>query len=507
MARVLACCVAFVLFAGIASGALWYVPDDFATIQEALDSPSVVNGDIIAVRAGTYAENINFGGKAVTLISESGAESTIIDGSDNGSVVTFESNEGSTSVLQGFTITNGNGSFDYLFYAYTGGGIYCKDSAPTIEDCIITDNEADFGGGIFGGSPTLAGNEISNNSATWGGGLFCYEGRSVITENNFDGNVGYYGGGAYCHFKPDEFGVLLANTFASNSAFYGGGLYCFGSSSLILNNVMNQNTANTRGGGVFLLSGTATVTNNTIVGNSAGVAGGGISCRQGTAATVVNSIVFSNAAPTGPQLSIEANYVPASLAISFSDVSGGQAGAHVDPNCTLQWGAGMIDDNPLFFDAANGDFHITYPSPCRDAGYDTGSFPSTDPDGDPRNSLATTDIGVDEYYFHLFIDGNFVPGGNATFTVVGAPSQDVLLALGSGVRSKALNTNFGDLWLELPLLKEVPLGTIGSTGFLTFSTTVPASWVAGEERPFQALCGTIGETGTTLTNLEVMVIE
>ncbi len=506
MARVVACWFALVLFAGIASGAVWYVPDDFATIQEAIDSASVVSGDTVAVRAGTYTENIDFDGKAITLIGEEGAEATTIDGAQNGSVVMCNSGEDSGTVIEGFTITNGNGTYDYLFYAIAGGGVYCKDSSPKIKDCLIIDNEADFGGGIYGGSPTVSGCVVNNNEATWGGGLFCFEGKPVISENSFNGNVAYYGGGAYCFFKLDEFGVLTTNTFTANSAFYGGGLYCFGSTSLIFNNTISQNTANTRGGGIFFLSGMASLTNNNIVGNTAGVAGGGISCRQGTTATAVNTIIYSNTAPYGPQISLEANSMPALLSISYSDVSGGQANVHVDANCILEWGAGMIDDNPLFADAASGDFHLTYPSPCRDAGFYTGNIPSTDPDGDPRNSLVTTDIGVDEYYFHLFIDGDFVPGGSVTFTIVGAPTQEVILALGGGVRNKALNTAYGDLWLDSPIT-QFPLGTIGSTGIYSFSTNLPGSWIPGEEHPFQALAGAIGESGTTLTNLEIIVVE
>lgn len=506
MARVVACWFALVLFAGIASGADWYVPDDFATIQEALDSTSVVNGDTVTVRAGTYTENIDFGGKSVTLVSDEGAGATTIDGSQKGSVVVFNSGEGSGAVLEGFTITNGNGNYDYLFYAIAGGGIYCKDSSPTIRGCIVTNNEADFGGGIFGGSPTITGSTINNNIATWGGGFFCVEGKPFILENSFSGNVADYGGGAYCFFKLDDFGYVYNNRFTTNSAFFGGGLYCFGSTSLIINNVIAQNTANTRGGGIFLLSGAASLTNNTIVGNMAAVAGGGISCRQGTTAAAVNTIVYGNQAPTGPQISLEANSMPALLSISYSDVEGGQANVNVDSNCILEWGSGMIDDNPLFANAANGNFHITFPSPCRDAGVDTGSIPSVDPDGDPRNSLVTTDIGADEYYFHLFIDGDFVPGGNVTFTIVGAPTQDVTLALGSGVRTKPMSTSYGDLWLEFPIT-QFPLGTIGSTGIYTFSTKLPMSWLPGEERPLQALAGALGETGTTLTNLEVIVVE
>ena len=81
----------------------WYVPDDFPTIQGAISDPLVMNGDTVIVRPGTYVENINFLGKAITLVSEQGPEYTFIDGGQAGSVVTFTNNEGLDSVLDGFT--------------------------------------------------------------------------------------------------------------------------------------------------------------------------------------------------------------------------------------------------------------------------------------------------------------------------------------------------------------------------------------------------------------------
>jgi len=90
-----------------------YVPDDFQTIQGAIDNS--VNGDSVLVRSGIYVENINFLGKAITVKSEGGPAVTIIDGGnavypDSGNVVLFLNGEGFDSVLEGFTITRGTGS-------------------------------------------------------------------------------------------------------------------------------------------------------------------------------------------------------------------------------------------------------------------------------------------------------------------------------------------------------------------------------------------------------------
>ena len=73
-----------------------FVPHDYSSIQEAINVS--IDNDSIIVSQGTYFENINFNGKRIILLGED-KETTIINGSQNGSVVTFESDENSTSIL------------------------------------------------------------------------------------------------------------------------------------------------------------------------------------------------------------------------------------------------------------------------------------------------------------------------------------------------------------------------------------------------------------------------
>ena len=95
--------ITLIMVSGFAFSATIYVPDDFTSIQGAINAS--VNGDIVVVRSGTYVENIDFLGKAITVKSEQGPDFTIIDGGspvnpDFGSVVICMNGEGLDSVLE-----------------------------------------------------------------------------------------------------------------------------------------------------------------------------------------------------------------------------------------------------------------------------------------------------------------------------------------------------------------------------------------------------------------------
>ncbi len=161
--------ISFVLAAGVLHGATVYVPDDYGTIQGAIDAAA--NGDTVIVRpdsvhGGPYVENIDFLGKAIEVRSQLGPDVTTIDGNGTWQVVTFKSGEGTSTVLEGFTITNGFG-----YWLSEGGGIHCENSSPTISNNIITAN-------------TLDGD---------GGGIFCYESSPVISSNVISANVSIHG--------------------------------------------------------------------------------------------------------------------------------------------------------------------------------------------------------------------------------------------------------------------------------------------------------------------------
>ena len=156
----------------------------FATIQKAIDLAG--DGDTVIAAPGTYTgrgnRDINFEGKAISVLGQGGPENCIIDCNGTKSNMHrgfhFGSGAGKNSVLKGFTITNG--------YTDYGGAIFWYDSSPRIIDCIITGNHAQYGGGICnyycGAAPTFESCIFTGNSASRGGAI--YNSNSALTFKN-----------------------------------------------------------------------------------------------------------------------------------------------------------------------------------------------------------------------------------------------------------------------------------------------------------------------------------
>ncbi len=271
--------ILFIIFPLISQAAVITVPGDYSTIQAAIDA--AIDGDEIIVSPGTYNEHINWGGKNIVLrstdpTSASIVANTIIDGNNSDSVVTFSGWEGSACVLSGFTITHGHAEF--------GGGILGYGTLATIQYNIISNNSADYGGGILWCDGTIQYNSISGNSALKGGsGLYDCEGLIQYNEitSNSATKIDTPGGGlAYCD------GTIRSNTISGNSAYYGGGV--IGCQGVIQDNTISGNSAD-YGGGLMECNGT--VQYNTISDNFALNAGGGLyNCD----AAIQNNDITSN---------------------------------------------------------------------------------------------------------------------------------------------------------------------------------------------------------------------
>lgn len=72
---VLSTLMVFTLRGANASPTTVWVPDDYPTIQEAVDAAE--DGDTIRVRAGTYIEEVVIQSKSISLIGDDASNTTI----------------------------------------------------------------------------------------------------------------------------------------------------------------------------------------------------------------------------------------------------------------------------------------------------------------------------------------------------------------------------------------------------------------------------------------------
>ena len=162
-----------------------------------------------------------------------------------------------------------------------------------------------------------------------------------------------------------------------------------------------------------------------------------------------------------------------------------------------------IDENPMFVDADEDDFHLLYSSPCRNTGDNSAITTLGDFEGDPRICQGTVDMGADEFYTHLYVSGDLTPGKAIKGKFVGLPgTSPVGLFFGTGILEPPVPTMWGEFYLQSPLLL-LPLPTIPSNGVLEIPATVPASPPAPYDVPMQALIGLNPDSLTNLCVLEV----
>jgi|GEM_PF-1256140 len=482
----------FMLSIGLLHAATIYVPDNYSTIQAAINAST--NGDTVIVRPGIYVENVSFIGKAITVMSELGAAVTTIDGNQANPVVIFNNGEGKDSKIVGFTVTNGKAPQD-------GGGIYCYFSSPSIMENTICGNTASSGngGGIYcrgsGHSPSVANNTmcITNNTISGntandeGGGVYCQECAPDISYNEVTGNMATSFGGGICS-RTGASATITNNIIAGNMTLLeGGGIFCGGSSPdlTIAYNIIWKNTANTRGGGIYCEGSPLTIMNNTITENKANESGGAIGCIDNASPVIVNGILWNNTAPIGKEIWVGDILDPSTLTIKYSDVEGGQTLAYVDTGCTLDWGLGMIDADPLFVNPINGDFHLQAGSPCIDTGDPNSPL---DPDGTRADMGALyfdqTGPNPDLVVTHMtFFPSSVNPNTDVTITYTIENVGDLPCGAGSLIGfylSEDDIIDLDDYWLGDDAVPDLNPGDIYTNTPLPINVgSTPGNWYIG----------------------------
>ena len=153
------------------------VPENFATIQEAIDYS--IDGDTILVSAGTYYENLNISNKTVAIIGED-KNTTILD-AQQGRGIMINNIDPHNFEIHNITITNGN--------ANDGAALYLNAlESAVINNCIINNNTAYNSAIRIDNIPdivitkTLIHNNTATNSANSYGAIVTYDNVNLILD-------------------------------------------------------------------------------------------------------------------------------------------------------------------------------------------------------------------------------------------------------------------------------------------------------------------------------------
>lgn len=452
------------------------VPATFPTIQAAINAAAP--GDTVLVAPGTYVQRIDFLGKNIVVRSSDGPWVTTIAGTGLQTPIIQTALTPITARLQGFTVT-GAVSNPVVASQFTGtaldsgmtGNAVTLSGSAEIDDCVFTGNVGTIAGivqlrAIASGRPRVTRSLfVANNpnaptfncaigmagGSGWiiedcqfianGGGAIVGTGgvvggttvecrRCDFIDNGSFGAI-YLAGSNFpaifqnsaiiedCRFVGNYGNSTIAGAITAagiaqvlsvrRSVFRGNSSPNVGGAVRVLqiancqfqDCVFDSNAAGSSGGAIHYSLAPASIAQCTFYGNTA-PSGGAVATNQLGGPTPViaigNSIIRGNSPPQVIEFG-------ATFYVLFCDFEGGWNGA----------GTANFDADPLWRDAANGDFRTLPGSPVIDAGHPAGLF---DEDG------TVPDIGA-------FLNQTFGPAGDSRVPVASSTGFASLLVAGS----------------------------------------------------------------------------
>lgn len=501
----------------------------YTTIQSGINAAN--NGDTVLVAPGTYNENIDFKGKAITVTSSGGATATIIDGGNKPGVATviFAHGETSASVISGFTIRGGG---DTIFGGTSDGGVYAGGASPVIQGNTITANYC-YDIDVQFGTALILNNEISGvlqshgrtgpvSYCTFGSGIhlggtpnFLTGLGSIIIGNTIENNLT----GSAINIWAAQNVLIMNNIIRNNTSPDPGSAFTSANSegTVIAQNLIYRNVSSCGGALQFENAGSASnpvvlVTNNTIVDNT----------MSPTLEGITNCIYIAQIYPaaysygeSGPGVVIANNIISGSTPYPSVNCSWFQPPSEsIQPTFenNILYNAGgpffgsycidvsgkynNISADPQFVNPSTGDYHLKRTSPAIDSGQNgvlqnfrtmTGLDFSKDFEGKARVQDATgkgciIDMGAYEYPGSVSDCGVYVSETLTSSLNPAMAGQSVTFAARLSATS---GTPTGTIqFLDgTNLLSTQTVSSAGSTSFTTSSLTVGSHTISANYEP------------------------
>jgi fibronectin-binding autotransporter adhesin len=406
----------------------------FSNLQQAIDAASpdsevLVAGTCTGVEARDGTPQLAYTNKNLTIrggyavgvwdVSSPTTQPSVLDARQQGRGVRIVG--GARVTLANLTLVNGNaiGLGGGPSGVDAGGNLYVDNAQVNLEQVDVVNGRALIGGGLFLRAPVaLVRNSTfrANLAATSGGALYLDNAPSSVEIRNSRFISNRAGDGAALHVATGT-PLLLGNHFQGNqtnsSSGRGGAVFLENSFASLNRNRMENNRAG-MGGALYIMGGMPSLTNNLLVGN-VGMSSGGALYSIDSPLHLRNNTLVSNstvildgaalrfAAPISSQVLTLTNniLVNHSLAVSVAEGNQMSVRANLWNNNQTNWagpvseGIGNLSQEPLFVNAAVGNYRLNESSPAVDRGVNVGV--NDDIDGQNRPARQGFDIGADEY--------------------------------------------------------------------------------------------------------------